>query len=167
MNNNRLVITILVLIIALIGIGWFLSSNGLLPNFNKTADATTSITVAKPTDWQAIFLTNGQVYFGKLDSDNGQFFTLSDIYYIQVQQPAESTAAAKEQQAQQQISLVKLGNELHGPVDKMRINRDQIIFIEQMKADSKVVQAIDQYKKNGPAPVPSPSSVLTTPSPKK
>jgi hypothetical protein len=45
----------------------------------------------------------------------------------------------------QGLSLVKLGNELHGPKDEMTINKAHIIFVEDLKADGKVVTAIDKY----------------------
>ncbi len=71
--------------------------------------------------YQAVFLTNGQVYFGKLGSGNSQYATLTDIFYLQVNQPlqsgtqtaAQQAAAAAAAQANPQLSLVKLGNELH------------------------------------------------------
>lgn len=168
MNNNRLIVTILALVIVLIGIGWFLSTKGLLPWSNSPTASTGSTTVvAKPTDWQAIFLNNGQVYFGKLDnSESSQYLVLSDIFYLQLAQAPQPEGTKSADQAQQQVSLVKLGSELHGPVDKMRINRDHVIFIEQMKSDAKVVAAIEQFKKNGPAPAPS-ATIETTPSSKK
>ena len=36
--------------------------------------------------YQAVFLANGQVYFGKLSEPNNQSVTLKDIYYLQVVQ---------------------------------------------------------------------------------
>jgi hypothetical protein len=41
---------------------------------------------------------------------------------------------------------VKLGSELHGPQDAMFIDSDKVMFWENMKDDSKVVQAIHQHK---------------------
>lgn len=153
MNNNRLIVTILVLILVLVGLGWFLSANDMLPGANNS-DKDSS-----PSDWHAVFLTNGQVYFGKMDSAKGQYVKLEDIYYIQVQQQQEGQNQQNNQQAQ--ISLVKLGNELHGPVDEMSINRDHILFYEEMKNDAQVVKAIEEYKKNGPQPAPSASAQPT------
>jgi hypothetical protein len=43
-------------------------------------------------------------------------------------------------------SLVKLGEELHGPEDEMVINNEHIIFTERLKADSQVVSAIAEHK---------------------
>lgn len=92
--------------------------------------------------WQAVFLSNGQVYFGNLEKDTDKEVILTNIYYLQVTtalQPADST------QAQQGLSLVKLGNELHGPKDEMSINKAHVVFIEELKTDGKVVTAINQY----------------------
>ncbi len=149
MNNNRMLITILVLVIVLGGIGWFLSVKGLLPGMNSSTSGS-----SKPSQWQALFLSNGQVYFGRLSDENSQYATLEEIYYLQLAQSpqpeGQNTPAAQQSQQQTQISLVKLGNELHGPVDKMKINRDHILFIEDMKSDAKVVEAIERYKREGP-----------------
>jgi hypothetical protein len=102
----------------------------------------------KTTDFQAVFLTNGQVYFGKISDARDSYVTLKDIFYLQVQNPPIQGSQQQQTQAQPQLSLVKLGNELHGPVDEMHINRDQILFYEDMKADGKVAQAIKEYKAN-------------------
>lgn len=102
----------------------------------------------KTGQWQAVFLTNGQVYFGQLSSMNSQFSDLKDIYYLQVQKQIQPDQSSSTDQGK--LTLVKLGNELHGPVDEMRINRDQILFVENMKEDGKVMQAIKRYKEQGP-----------------
>jgi hypothetical protein len=109
----------------------------------------------KSSGYQAVFLTNGQVYFGKLSDMSATYATLSDIYYLQVTQPPIQGSQQQGQQAasaQQQLSLVKLGQELHGPVDEMKINRDQILFFEDIKEDGRVMTAIREYQKNPPAP---------------
>lgn len=104
--------------------------------------------------YQAVFLTNGQVYFGKITESDDNYVTVTDIYYLQVVQPPlqGQVPAGQEQpaagQAQPQISLVKLGQELHGPVDEMHISRSQILFYEDLKSDSQVVKAISDYKTN-------------------
>lgn len=99
------------------------------------------------TSWQAVFLSNGQVYFGRTTSQNNKTVVLKEIYYLQVNQSQSPIQPQDQTQPQQNpISLVKLGNELHGPYDEMFINRDQILFIENMKPTSKVVEAIVNYK---------------------
>lgn len=104
--------------------------------------------------YQAVFLTNGQVYFGKVGVHQGSYIELDDIYYLQVKpvlqqgENGNNDNNSKNQQQQQQteLSLVKLGNELHGPLDRMMINRDQVVFIEDLKDDSKVADAIHRYQ---------------------
>jgi hypothetical protein len=98
-------------------------------------------------DWQAVFLTNGQVYFGKVEKQNQVELVVKDIYYLQVTRPLQQTEEGEQQpNPQGELSLVKLGNELHGPTDGMLINRDHVLFVEDLKEDSNVVQAIDNYK---------------------
>ncbi|MST04245.1 MAG: hypothetical protein EXS49_01600 [Candidatus Pacebacteria bacterium] len=118
----------IVLIVVLVGVAVFVS---MWKNGTETFGSSDS--------YQAVFLTNGNTYFGKLSRMNSQYPILSDIYYINVTQ---IQPRSKDDQSQQAISLVKFGGEIHGPVDKMAINRDQILFIEDLRSDSKVVQGI-------------------------
>lgn len=95
--------------------------------------------------YQAVFLDNGQVYFGKLSNLSSEYVELTDIYYLQVDQQVQPDQT-DEDTPQQQISLAKLGNELHGPEDKMFINADKIVFWENLKTDGQVTEAIVQYQ---------------------
>ncbi len=97
--------------------------------------------------YQAVFLnsSDGQVYFGKLSVQNKDYYKLTDIYYVRVQtvQPDKNTTA------QQNISLAKLGSEIHGPEDVMYIRAEHVMFWENLKEDGQVVKAITEYKKTG------------------
>lgn len=106
-------------------------------------------TGVKSGQYQAVFLTNGQVYFGKVSNVSGDYVKLSDIYYLQVQQSVQPEDKKKENNDQSQVSLAKLGSELHGPEDSMQISRQQVLFWENLKNDGKVVQAINSYKQQG------------------
>jgi len=101
-------------------------------------------------DWQAVFLSNGQVYFGKVVKSSSKEIVVQDIYYLQVTQALQRSGQQQDAQDTQQseLSLVKLGNELHGPTDEMRINRDHVLFTEDLKNDSRVVEAITNYKQS-------------------
>ena len=96
--------------------------------------------------YQAVFLSNNQVYFGKVSYPTHRYVKLTDIYYLQLKQPIQLQGGKESIQKQPEWSLVKLGNEPHGPQDEMIINRDHILFIENLKEDSKVVKAIKEYK---------------------
>ena len=130
MDNRRLLGVLLVIIAVAIAVFYGLQYVGVTGT-------------TKTEGYQAVFLTNGQVYFGKVTAMTPSDYTLEDIYYLQVQQQN----IQPEQQGQQpKLSLVKLGNELHGPRDKMVINRDQILFWENLKDDGRVVTAINDHK---------------------
>lgn len=133
-NKKRVAVVLAVLVVVLVA-GYYMWQSGIL----KLPMA------AAGSDYQAIFLTNGQVYFGKAANLNGNYINLSDVYYLQVSQTLQP--AGKNTTPQQSVSLAKLGvAELHKPKDSMMINRDQVLFIESMQSDSQVVQAIASYK---------------------
>ena len=96
----------------------------------------------KKNQYQAVFLTNGQVYFGKLSSVNDRYINLTDIYYLQVQQSVQPGTTSSTTSSDAQVSLAQLGGELHGPDNQMYINRDQVLFWENLKDNGKVVEAI-------------------------
>lgn len=95
----------------------------------------------KGKQYQAVFLTNGQVYFGKLTDAIGPTYTLKNVYYVQSNPQAAGTASPS---PAPQLSLVQLGGEVHGPEDEMQIVADQVLFWENLKNDSKVVEVINQ-----------------------
>jgi hypothetical protein len=94
--------------------------------------------------YQAVFLNNGQVYFGNIRALSGKTLDLQNIYYLQTSGGTETAAAAS---SSSNVSLVKLGCELHAPYDQMLINDDQVIFWENLKDDGQVVKAIKDYQK--------------------
>jgi hypothetical protein len=87
------------------------------------------------TPYQAVLLSNGAVYFGKLAGYRTRNPTLTDIFYI----------VSKTDPNTKQVSnvLVKRGKELHGP-DRMYLNASQIVFVEPVGPDSKVAQLINE-----------------------
>ena len=94
--------------------------------------------------YQAVFLTNNQVYFGKLKNFSREYVVLRDIYYLRVSSPLQQTSPPGAQQPVPTINLIKIGSELHGPQDRMFIPKDRILFWENMKKDAQVMQAITQ-----------------------
>lgn len=95
---------------------------------------------------QAVFLNGGQVYFGNIKNINSQYMQMANIYYLRVNQQVQPNGNA----TNNDISLVKLGCELHGPQDTMVINQSQIIFWENLKADGQVAKAVADYVKQNP-----------------
>ena len=97
--------------------------------------------------YQAVFLTNGQVYFGHLSKLESDYYKLSDVYYLQ-NKSDEKAANEGQLNSNADVQLIKLGNEVHGPEDSMVIERSQVLFFENLKNDGNVVKSIQQYKKD-------------------
>lgn len=98
--------------------------------------------------FQAVFLTNDQVYFGKVKAINSKYIDLQDIFYLnnQSSQGTSSTSSS----SNTSLQLVKLGCEVHGPYDEMIINTDQVTFWENLQDTSQVVKAIGTWNQQNP-----------------
>lgn len=82
----------------------------------------------------AVFLLDGQAYFGHLDENPfSETLVLRDVYYVN---------DASKVTTDLPVGLVKRGNELHQPVDVMYIRRDKVLGIETVTLTSPVGQAI-------------------------
>jgi hypothetical protein len=95
---------------------------------------------------QAVFLSTGQTYFGKITDITKDTLILEDIYYLKtgtVDKAGNPTTGTD-------VSLVKLGSELHNPEDKMVIERKNVSFWENLKSDGQVSKAIKSYKQQNP-----------------
>lgn len=145
-NNTSKVIAISVVGAALV----VAASSGIQTFQNGRVNAAEAEVVERDK-YQAVFLTNGQVYFGKIDDVNSSFVRLSDIYYLQQSEAqadkTKAQQAATSPESQANMSLAKLGNELHAPEDAMYINKDEVLFWENLKKDGKVSTAIAEDKK--------------------
>lgn len=128
------IVVVLVAVLAFVGI-------------SKFAQSGTAIDGGK---YQAVFFTNGQVYFGKLQQFNSEYMRLTDVFYLQTQAATGEDDDSKNPQQtsndQNGATLIKLGDEIHGPEDEMIISKDQVLFYENLKKDGKVSQSIDKYK---------------------
>lgn len=138
-KNLKKPLLALVSVVILASAGWFA--------WTTLQGASTGIDATK---YQAVFFTNGQVYFGKLHTFNNEYMKLSDIYYLQTQSgdQTESKNPQKSTTDQNNVQLIKLGDEIHGPEDEMVIAKDQVLFYENLKPKGKVAQSIAQFKKS-------------------
>lgn len=94
--------------------------------------------------YQAVFLTNNQVYFGKITELNKRFIVLEDVFYVETPSAENQTSGSNTN-----YTLRKLGStELHSPEDKMIINREQVTFWENLKDSGQVTTKINEYKAN-------------------
>jgi hypothetical protein len=100
--------------------------------------------------YQAVFLTNGSTYFGKLEPQGDQWFVMTDVFYLSVSD-------------QNGTQLIKRGSEPQGPREPMIIPRDQILFIENLRDDGDIVTAIKKFK-SGQLPAATPPPATSAPS---
>lgn len=103
--------------------------------------------------YQAVFLTNGSTYFGRLQQQGDDWFVLTDVFYLSV---SEDSAP----------QLIKRGSEPQGPREPMIIPQLQVLFIENLRDDSEIVAAIKRFKSGqGPVATPPPASPVRTAAP--
>lgn len=95
---------------------------------------------ALSTPYHAVVLANNQVFFGRIEGLGQDYVVLRDVFYIQGRINPET---------KQQVNiLVKRGGEWHAP-DRMILNRQQVLLIEPVKADSQVDKLITEQNKQG------------------
>jgi len=124
---QKLIATLLVLIVAFMGVIVIQQNKtGSLPKFD--------------TQYQAVVLSNNQVYFGKLENVDSQYPILKDVFYILSKVDSQTKQASN--------VLVHRGKELHGP-EFMILNRQSIMMIEPVKDDSQLAKMIADQKKGG------------------
>jgi hypothetical protein len=131
-----LVLAVVILLIAVISLAAFGSNN------NKTEDQ-----YVDTTKLQAVFLNTGQVYFGNIKTLNNKYFVVTNVYYLQT---SGGSSAAGASTANTNVSLVKLGCELHHPYDQMVINSSQVTFWENLQDNGQVAKAVATFQKQNP-----------------
>ncbi len=98
--------------------------------------------------YQAVFLTNGQVYFGNVTDINNNFVRLNNIYYLTQNTTTATNGSAT---ADGNYTLVKLGcQQIHNPTDEMLISQNQVSFWENLEDKGKVVTSIKAFQKQNP-----------------
>jgi len=90
--------------------------------------------------YQAVFVNNGETYFGKVISMNNEVLVLEGVYYLQDQQPLQAGPQPKESE----LALIKLGSEIHGPKNQMIIPIESVSYVENLKETSAIVRAIQK-----------------------
>jgi hypothetical protein len=88
-------------------------------------------------EYQAVFLANGQTYFGRYYDRIGAYAKIEDVYYLQ------QTSAASADQAPD-TKLVRRGKELHSPGARMLIPKSAILFVEDLRPESPIAQFMKQ-----------------------
>ena len=88
--------------------------------------------------YQAVFLSNGQTYFGRYIDRIGPYVKIEGAYYIQ-QTP---TATEEQPNLPAESKLIRRGTELHQPLPYLLVPKTSILFVEDLRPDSSVAQFI-------------------------
>lgn len=83
--------------------------------------------------YQAIFLTNGQTYFGRYYDRIGAYAKIEDVYYLQQVAGADANAPTD-------TRIVRRGRELHEPASRMLVPKSAILFVEDLTDASPIGQ---------------------------
>ena len=145
---SKIVPLLLLLIIAMsLGIYQSMRLSSAQKDLISVKKATAESINIEKDKYQAVFLKNGQTYFGKMDSLNETYLTMSDIYYLR---QTQAISYDQTRSAATDFSLVKLGCEIHSPRDKMIINRQEVSFWENLNKDGRVAKAFATYRSQTP-----------------
>jgi len=87
--------------------------------------------------YQAVFLANGQTYFGRYLDRLGAYVKVENAYYIQ-------QTRTEDESAPPESKLIRRGSELHRPYPFVLIPKSAILFVEDLRADSAVAQFMDR-----------------------
>ena len=96
------------------------------------------------TEYKAVFLDNGQIFFGKIEQTGLSYVVLKDVFYVQSQVVQQE----KDKKEVRNI-LIKRGSEWHGP-DLMYINTSHVVVIEPVSPNSRVAQLIKEASAKKP-----------------
>lgn len=135
-RRKLLVIATILAVIVAAAAAWYL--------FGRTSTSS----AIDSSKYQAVFFTNGQVYFGKLSELNDEYMRLKGVYYLQNKEQAADETSPQSASAQDAsgVELIKLGNEIHGPEDEMLVAKDQVLFFENLKPAGTVSKTITEFQ---------------------
>jgi hypothetical protein len=91
-------------------------------------------------EYQAVFLANGQTYFGRYYDRIGAYSKIEDVYYLQQTQASDADQTPNTQ-------LVRRGRELHAPSARMLVPKSAILFIEDLSDSSPIAQFMKQDRR--------------------
>jgi hypothetical protein len=87
--------------------------------------------------YQAVFLSNGQTYFGRYYDRFGAYAKIEDVYYLQQVQSSNTDASPD-------TRILRRGRELHEPASRMLIPKTAILFVEDLTDASAIAQFMDR-----------------------
>ncbi|PIP34191.1 hypothetical protein COX69_04300 [Candidatus Falkowbacteria bacterium CG_4_10_14_0_2_um_filter_48_10] len=97
---------------------------------------------AAPLAWYLVKLTNNEIFYGQIGDLSADPLVVKNVYYNYNDQKG----AGADQEPGGNIRLVKKGQETYGPDGTLAIVRGQVLLMEPLREDSKVLKAILDYE---------------------
>lgn len=142
MSRQGWIISLVVVVIVLGGAGvWF-----NLESRRQALKATDGQSQEVAGGWFAVKLLDGEFVYGKIDNLKTDPIVINPVYYNydQVKDGADKSQKINEAG---DLRLVKRGQETHGPDGALEVFKSQFVYMERLRAESKVLQAILQNEK--------------------
>ncbi len=120
MLPKKLIIVLIIVVVVVLGVGVWLGIKFLGPK-----------NPAGPSEYSAVYLSTGDIYFGKLD-----WFPwprMTDVWFLQ---------RSVDQQNQTQIGVAPFPSAFWKPIDEIYLNPKQVVFWTSLRNDSQVAQAL-------------------------
>jgi hypothetical protein len=86
------------------------------------------------SEYQAVFLTNGQVFFGRLTVPGGDYYYLRHVYYLSSGTATKTGGSS--------LTIRKLTNDVHGPQDLVILSRPQVLYVENLNPNGRAAQIL-------------------------
>jgi hypothetical protein len=99
-----------------------------------TTSSNSLASAVNPNEYQAVFLTNGQVFFGRLTVPGNDYYYLHHVYYL------SSRAGTKAGQGA--LTIQKLTRDVHGPEDLVILSRSQVLYVENLRPNGRAAQIL-------------------------
>lgn len=90
--------------------------------------------------YQVVYMATGQAYFGKLQNTEGNYLVIDQPYTAQNVTPTTEAAPTNQQAS---TTLLKVSQQAYGPQDSISLSKDQVLFWQNLRSDSKVAKAIE------------------------
>ena len=129
---------IFVLVLIIIVFGFYLFNN-------RNREIETVKSEGGKNSWYSVKLINGEFYYGQIKNTSDDPIVLENVYYNYDQINSEQNENEGKPE-NGNLRLVKRGKETHGPDGSMSIVRTQVVYMEALREDSKVLKAILDYE---------------------
>ncbi|BCX16259.1 MAG: hypothetical protein KatS3mg098_488 [Candidatus Parcubacteria bacterium] len=84
-------------------------------------------------DYYAVYLKTGDIYFGKLS--RFPYLSLSNVWYLRTNSQGE-------------VSISRFDQSVWGPEDKIKINKDQVVWIAKISPTSQIFSLVSGKSSN-------------------